>query len=99
MNIIVDFGEKIKHLRLGMGLTQVQLAERLHISKAMISSYETGIRFPSYDVLIKFAALFKVTTDYLLSFDRVKSIDVTGLSDSQVDLILKMVNELKNVKQ
>ena len=96
--IIVDFGNKLKHLRLGMGLTQVQVSKRLHISKAMMSSYETGIRLPSYDVLFKFACLFGVTTDYLLGFDRAKSVDVTGLSDSQVDLIVKMVNELKQVK-
>jgi len=93
--IMVDFGDKIKHLRLGMGLTQVQVSQRLHISKAMISAYETGVRLPSYDVLIKLARLYGVTTDFLLGFDRVKSVDVTGLSDSQVDVIVKMVNELK----
>ena len=92
---MVDFGEKIKHLRLGKGLTQVQVSKRLHISKAMMSSYETGIRLPSYEVLIKFAQLFGVTTDYLLGFSRLKSVDVTGLPDSQVDLIVRMVNELK----
>ena len=98
MITIVDFGEKAKRLRQGMHLTQVQISERLHISKAMISSYETGIRLPSYGVLIQFAQFFGVTTDYLLGFDRVKSVDVTGLTDSQVDVITKMVFELRNVK-
>lgn len=92
---MVDFGDRIKHLRLGMGLTQLQVAQRLHISKAMVSSYETGVRLPSYDVLIKFASLYGITTDYLLGFDKAKSVDVTGLSDSQVALIVKMVSELK----
>ena len=95
---MVDFGERIKHLRCGMGLTQVQVAERIHISKAMASSYETGIRLPSYDVLIRFARLFGVTTDYLLGFDRAKSVDVTGLSDQQVNVILLMVKELRDAK-
>jgi transcriptional regulator with XRE-family HTH domain len=79
-----------------MNLTQVQVAERLHISKAMVSSYETGIRLPSYNLLIKLACFFGVTTDYLLGFDRIKSVDVTGLSDFQVDLVVKLINELKN---
>ena len=92
---IVDLGDRIKHLRNSMGLTQVQMSERLHISKSMASSYETGIRLPSYDVLIKFAKLFGVTTDYLLGFDMVKSVDVSGLSDSQVDVIIRMVAEFK----
>jgi len=94
---IVDLGNKIKQLRLGKRLTQVQVAERLHISKAMVSSYETNIRLPSYDVLIKFATLYGVTIDYLLGFDKLKMIDVSGLSNSQVDLILNMINELKKV--
>jgi len=93
---ILNFGSKIRHLRKGLGLTQVQVAQRLHISKAMISSYETGIRLPSHDVLIKFATLYGVTTDYLLGFDRVKSVDVSGLEDKQVDLIVRMINELKS---
>jgi len=97
--IIVDFGVKVKHLRLGLGLTQVQVAQRLHISKAMMSSYETGIRLPSYDVLVKFATLYGVTTDYLLGFDRIKSVDVTGLTDCQVDLIVRLINELKATNQ
>jgi transcriptional regulator with XRE-family HTH domain len=92
---MVGFGERAKSLRNGAGLTQVQVAERLHISKAMVSSYETGIRLPSYDVLIKFASLYGVTTDYLLGFDRVKSVDVSGLSDSQVDLMVKMAGEFR----
>lgn len=95
MVIIADFGEKLKHLRLGMGLTQVQVSERLHISKAMVSSYETGIRLPSYDVLFKFAGMFGVTTDYLLGYHREKSVDVSGLSDVQVDLVIKIINEFK----
>ena len=92
---IVEFGEKIKHLRLGMGLTQEQVSERLHISMAMVSSYEIGNLLPSYDVLFKFAELFGVTIDYLLGFDHTKSVDVTGLSDLQVDLIVDMVSELR----
>jgi len=93
--VIVDFGIRIKHLRQGSNLTQVQVAERLHISKAMVSSYETNIRLPSYDVLIKIATLYGVTVDFLLGFDRLKMVDVGGLTDSQVDLVLRMVNEFR----
>jgi transcriptional regulator with XRE-family HTH domain len=96
--IMVDFGERIKHLRTGMGLTQMQLSERVHISKAMMSSYETGSRLPSYDVLTKFAKIFGVSTDYLLGFDRIKVVDVSGITDSQVDLVVRLVNELKGGK-
>lgn len=95
--IIVDLGKKLKHLRSVKKLTQVQVAERIYITKGMVSSYETDIRVPSYDVLIKFAALYGVTTDYLLGFDKAKMIDVSGLTDSQVDSILNIINEYKKL--
>ena len=95
MIFIVDLGSKIKQLRIAKRLTQVQVAERLHISKGMISSYETNIRLPSYDVLIKFANLYGVTTDYLLGFNKSNMVDISGLSDTQVDLVIGMINEFK----
>ena len=95
MILIVDFGVKIKNLRMASRLTQIEVAERVHISKAMVSSYETGIRLPSYAVLIRFALLFGVSTDYLLGVERVKSVDVSGLSDVQADLVIKLINEFR----
>lgn len=46
------------------------MAKRAGVSKAMISAYETEIRYPSYDVLIKMAAVFGVTADYLLGLEK-----------------------------
>ena len=50
---MVNFSENIKKLRQQQHMTQKELAERIGISKAMISAYETEMRYPSYDVLIK----------------------------------------------
>ena len=63
---MVDFGEKVRVLREGRGLSQVQLAELLVVTKGIISAYETTLRVPSYKVLIRIARLFRVSTDYLL---------------------------------
>lgn len=95
---MVDFGERIKALRLKQGLTQQQVAERIWVSKAMISSYELSNRYPSYEVLIKLAKLFGVTTDYLLGMEHTHNataIDVSGLSEKQIKLIQKLVEELR----
>lgn len=89
------FSEKLKELRLEKRLTQLQLAERLHISKAMISSYETGVRLPSYDVLVKIASLFGVTTDFLLGLNHKRYMDVTGVSDKQLIILTNLVDEFK----
>lgn len=36
-------GERIKQLRLSLGMTQEQLGEKIGVKKAAINKYETGI--------------------------------------------------------
>ena len=66
---MVDFGEKVKNLRLERNLTQKQLANMAGVAVSAISSYESGNRYPSYDVLINLAHIFHVSTDYLLGLN------------------------------
>lgn len=93
---MVDFGIKIRELRKKKCLTQQQLAEWVGVTKAMISAYETGMRYPSYDILIKFARIFHVTTDYLLGIDSKKYFSVDGLSDTQAEIVANLIEEFKN---
>lgn len=47
---MVDFGNVLKTLRLRENMTQAQLAQKLGLTKSVISAYETGLRLPSYDM-------------------------------------------------
>lgn len=87
--------DRMKQLRIENHLTQKQVADRLGIQKSTVSYYELGDRLPSYDVLIKFAKLFNVTTDYLLGIDTRRSIDVSDLSESDVNVLVTVANALK----
>ena len=58
---MVDFGNTLKTLRLRENMTQAQLAQKLGLTKSVISAYETGLRLPSYDVLIHISKIFKVS--------------------------------------
>lgn len=80
-------------------MTQQQLAERVGISKAMISAYETEMRYPSYDVLIKLAATFGVSTDYLLGLDKKKTIDITDLNEEEMQIVMTLLSVLRNRKK
>lgn len=60
-------GEKIKELRKENGITQEELAKNIDVSTSMVGMYETNARKPSYEVLIKIAKYFGVSTDYLLN--------------------------------
>ena len=62
---MVDFGAKLKQLRLEEGLTQQQLADRIGVTKSVISYYELQERYPSPEVLTKLASVFHVSTDYV----------------------------------
>lgn len=59
-------GARIKHLRVQAGLTQRELAEKMHIGKSTLSQYELGDRSPGIDMQQKFAKFFDVSLDFLV---------------------------------
>ena len=89
-------GEKLKSLRIEKKLTQKQVADRIGLAISAVSSYESGTRYPSYDVLVKLARIFHVSTDYLLGMTDKRNIDVTGLSDNEIELVSQLVDMLRN---
>lgn len=95
---IPEIGQKIKQLRTQRGISQVALAKTLGVSKSVISSYENELHMPPYDVLIRIALLFGVSTDYLLGAPSYQAINVDGLSRTQIEAIALIVNELREKK-
>lgn len=61
-----------------------------------VSSYESGSRYPSYDVLVKLARIFHVSTDYLLGMTNKRNIDVSDLDDDEIELVSQLVDKLRN---
>ena len=94
-----EFGEILKSLRKGRGMTQSELGAKIGLSKAVISKYETGLGYPSFDVLIRIAQYFGVSTDYMLGVAGTKSMDITGLTDSQTDVLHRLVAELRTANK
>lgn len=88
-------GERLKALRTAKKMSQKELAERIGIAKSVISFYESGDRFPSYDVLIKIARIFNVTTDYLLDVERERTVNVSGLSEEDIAAVTTVIDALK----
>ena len=62
-----NIGKRIAEFRKGMGLTQVELANRLNVSDKTISKWENGGGLPEITSLLPLAKIFGVSTDYLLS--------------------------------
>lgn len=88
-------GEKLKELRLYSNLTQTQLADLLSITKSTLSCYENNKRHPSYEVIMKIANLFNVSTDYLLGSSNNNMIDLSGLNTEDRNLIRDLITTLR----
>lgn len=73
-------GEKIKELRKENGITQEELSKNIDVSTSMVGMYETNARKPSYEVLIKIAKYFKVSTDYLLNTEEKLNLTMNSLN-------------------
>lgn len=93
---MVDFGNILKTLRLRETMTQAQLAQKLGVTKSVISAYETGLRLPSYDVLIHIAKIYNVSTDYLLGVERKQGVDLSGLTQEEVEALLNLIKAMKH---
>lgn len=93
--LTVNFGERLKELRTGQKLTQRQLGDRLGVAKSVVSYYESGDRFPSYDILIKIAYTFHTTTDYLLGLERNRTLDVSGLTEEEIAAVTSIIGLLR----
>ncbi len=92
---MVDFSVRLKQLRMDKHLTQAQVAKRIGVTASMVSSYETDIRLPSFDVMVRIADLFGVTVDYLLCREDKRFIDISQLSDEEAAVVCNMVELLK----
>ena len=59
---------RIKELRKEKGLTQVELAKALNVSKGAIAMWETGKRTPTFEYLRPMSMLFNRDPDYILCY-------------------------------
>lgn len=60
-------GARIAALRRAVGWSQAELAQKLQISASAVGMYEQGRREPAVEQLVRMAALFEVSVDYLLT--------------------------------
>ena len=62
----MEFHEKLQKLRTDRQMTQEELAEKLYVSRAAVSKWESGRGYPSIDSLKALSEYFQVTVDELI---------------------------------
>ena len=87
-------GEQIRDLRTAKNLSQVQLAERLGVTKQTVSNWENNNILPSVDMLKHIANYFHCNTDYLLEMNEGKVyIETTYLTLEQTMRLQQLVED------
>ncbi len=87
---------RIKGLRISYGLSQVELAAALNVSKQSVSNWENDNIQPSIEMLIKIASYFHVSTDYLLGLDDKEYLQISGLTTEQKAHIQSIIDDIIN---
>ena len=79
----MSLAEKLVILRKQKGLTQMDLAEQLNVSRQAISRWEVGAAVPSTDNLKVLGELYGVPVDYLLNDDTTQATQNTRVAEEK----------------
>lgn len=69
----MTLAEKLKSIRKQAGMSQEQLAERLHVSRQAVTKWETGGGTPDIENLKAIARLFEISVDEFISGEEPKT--------------------------
>lgn len=86
--------ERIETLRKQHNLTQSALAKILGVTRSGVNAWEMGISVPSTQYIVELSRYFKVSSDYLLGIDSTSTLDVSGLTDSDIAILYSLKEHL-----
>lgn len=87
--------ERIRALRLAKGISQVDLAAMLNVSKQSVSNWENDNIQPSIDMLVHIADVFNVSTDYLLGREMQRELDSDKLTEKELEHLQMIINDIR----
>ena len=90
----MTFGEKLESIRKQANMTQIDLAEKLDVSRQAITKWENGKGFPDIDNLQKLSSIFSITIDELINY-KVETINYEA--DAIKETIDSEKSKFKNV--
>lgn len=98
--MILDFACRLKNLRNAKGYSQVTLARKitdsgLKLSEATLAKYESGRTYPNLQTAAYLADYFGVSIDYLACGEKASVVNIEGLTEEQVALIVDVIQEIK----
>ena len=81
-----ETGKRIRLLRKQKGLSQEELADRLHVSSNTVAKIECGLRRPSVDFVVDLVNFFDTTVDYIILGEGIKK-------ESDYDFLIREIDD------
>lgn len=97
--MLYGVGMRIKKARLLRGISQRELARRINRSYSAMCAYESGEQHPPLEVFFDIARELNVSLDSLAGYDSSGQICITGLSQSQRELLFLLVEEFSSTQK
>lgn len=97
---MIRLSDRLKQLRQEKHLRQDQIAALVGVTKSTVSTWESDIRQPSYESLLRLSDIYHVSTDYLLGRTNDRPLDLSGLTSAEVAIVTELVASMtaKNQK-
>lgn len=89
------FGQKLKALRESASMTQVELAERLGVSRSAVGMYERDQREPDLDMIEAIADVFNVSMAMLTE----RKEEPQPISQLRLDRLIAIFNRMTDENQ
>ena len=89
----IKIGKFIAECRKSVGLTQMQLAERLNITDRAVSKWETGKSLPDASIMLELCGVLKITVNDLLSGEVVAMENYAKETESKLIELVKEKEE------
>lgn len=84
-------GLRIKEVREQSGMTQADLAQRIHVSSSSVKSWESGQTYPSIDNCVALSKTFHLTTDYFFASGQCKTVILDDFSERETRMLYEML--------
>ena len=92
-----EFKDMLIYLRKREGLSQLELGERLNLTKSTISMYENGKRKPSFEVLEAIADYFNVSMNFLMAKEPSPTPEPSNIAPVSLSRNVRRINVLGSV--
>ncbi len=94
------FGGYLSHLRKMADMTQMELADRLNLTRQAISRYEHGESFPDISILVLISDIFHVSMDELINSGaptRGESAIIEGIATGNENIEVENIEDVVNL--